>query len=78
MHWSDSVPPKGDFRITLTGDWAPVRAYAQPMIDDPVGVYGDLLPVFAESDLNIVNIECVMGERGAPIPKPGPALQGSR
>ncbi len=76
MHWLETPPPKRGVRITFTGDWAPTRAYEAPMVHTPAAVYGDLLPLFNESDLNIVNVECVLGDCGTPIPKAGPALRG--
>jgi poly-gamma-glutamate synthesis protein (capsule biosynthesis protein) len=62
-------------RVTVASDWAAFRTHEEVMRDDPLAVYGDLLPVFQSSDLNIVNVECVLGDAGAPIPKGGPNLR---
>ncbi len=78
MNWFHS-PAFSDsgFRVTVTGDWAPVWTYEELMRRDPAVVYGDLLPLFQASDLNIVNVECVIGEKGAPLSKPGPCIKGA-
>lgn len=67
-----------DFRVTVASDWGALWDYTQLMQDDPIAVYGDLLPLFRESDLNLVNVECALGELGEPIRKAGPALRGAK
>ncbi len=77
MNWfTPIVAPRRRFRVTIGSDWAPIWSYEDVMRKDAASVYGDLLPLFLESNLNIVNLECVLGNRGAPIPKAGPALCG--
>ncbi len=61
--------------MTVASDWAPLEFYLPVMSRDPEAVYGDLLPLLRESDLNLVNVECVLGGAGAPIPKGGPCLR---
>jgi hypothetical protein len=68
---------KSTFRVTIGADWGALWDYADVMQRDPLAVYGDLLPLFRESDLNIVNVECALGEKGAPIKKGGPNLRGA-
>jgi len=68
---------KSTFHVTVGSDWGALWGYADLMQRDPLAVYGDLLPLFRESDLNIVNVECALGERGAPIKKGGPNLRGA-
>ncbi len=63
-------------RITLASEWASLRLLADRMINDPAGVYGDLLPCMQQSDLNIVTIECALGSAGQSIAKGGPNLRG--
>lgn len=67
---------KTGYRVTVASDWAPIWSYEALMQREPLAVYGDLLPILRESDLNIVNVECVLGEKGQPIPKAGPCLRG--
>lgn len=77
MDWFTPRPsPKFGYRITIGSDWAPIWAYEPVLRDHPTAVYGDTLPILQESDLNVVNVECVLGDAGAPIPKPGPCLRG--
>jgi poly-gamma-glutamate synthesis protein (capsule biosynthesis protein) len=71
---SDTSSPTA--RITIASDWGPLWKYEQPMRDSSLGVYGDLLPILRKADLNIVNVECVLGDAGEPIGKPGPNLRG--
>lgn len=70
-----SVAPS--WRMTIGADWAPIRRYADLIAEEPAGIYGDLLPLLAESDLNVFNVEAVLSDKAlAPIPKAGPALIG--
>jgi poly-gamma-glutamate capsule biosynthesis protein CapA/YwtB (metallophosphatase superfamily) len=46
------------------------------MVEHPLAVFGNLLPLFRKSDLNIVNVEAVLGEQGQAILKDGPCLRG--
>ncbi|HWL51602.1 MAG TPA: CapA family protein [Chthoniobacteraceae bacterium] len=75
MNLFEPTEKKGH-RVTIASDWAPIWTYEALMEADPLAVYGDLLPLLRGSDLNIVNVECVLGEKGAPIPKAGPCLRG--
>lgn len=67
---------RAGYRVTIAADWGPLWLYEDLMRRDPLAVYGDLLPVLRDSDLNIVNVECALGDRGAPIIKCGPCLRG--
>ncbi len=80
IDWSSGVFETGlegdgpQWRMTVGGDWAPLRDHVQPMLDGPEAFYGDLMPVLRKADVRVVNFECVLGERGRPIPKGGPNL----
>jgi len=63
-------------RITIAADWAPLRSYGAMMAAGGAAIFGDLVPHLAISDLNIVNVETTLGDKGAPIPKGGPNLRG--
>lgn len=77
MDWFKTTQgAEASYRMIIASDWAPIWSYEALMRRDPAAVYGDLLPVFRESDLNVVNVECVLGDAGAPIPKAGPCLKG--
>lgn len=80
--WTSAAIESGEklnnnVRVTIGSDWLPLRAFEEVIKQDPVAVYGDLLPVLRQSDLNIVNIECTLGETGSPIPKAGPNFQAT-
>jgi poly-gamma-glutamate synthesis protein (capsule biosynthesis protein) len=78
VYQTPNVPHKQlDFRITIAADWGALWDYADLMQNDQLTVYGDLLPLFRESDFNIVNVECALGVKGAPIKKCGPNLRGA-
>jgi poly-gamma-glutamate synthesis protein (capsule biosynthesis protein) len=68
---------KATFRITVASDWGALWDYEPIMQREPLEVYGDLLPLFLDSDLNIVNVECGIGTQGAPILKGGPNLRST-
>lgn len=70
-------PSAPSFRVTVTADWGALWDYETLMQEDSLAVYGDLLPIFRASDLNLVNVECALGEKGAPIKKGGPNLRGA-
>lgn len=77
MNWFSPLSSSRElYRITIGSDWAPIWSYEKLMKENASAVYGDLLPVFQQSDLNIVNVECIIGDAGAPIPKAGPCLKG--
>lgn len=69
--------PTRTFRVTVASDWGALWDYSELMQRDPLAVYGDLLPLFESSDLNLVNVECALDEGGAPIKKGGPNLRGA-
>lgn len=70
------LPHSGEcWRLTIGADWAPIRRFAAPMAEAPATVYGDLLPLFANSDLNVFNVEAVLCDPTlSAIPKDGPPL----
>jgi poly-gamma-glutamate synthesis protein (capsule biosynthesis protein) len=74
---SGTEKQESTFRITIGADWGALWDYTDLMQKDPLAVYGDLLPLFRQSDLNIVNVECALGKKGAPIKKGGPNLRGA-
>jgi poly-gamma-glutamate capsule biosynthesis protein CapA/YwtB (metallophosphatase superfamily) len=64
-------------RLTVASDWGPRGlAYEPHLLARPEGIYGDLLPLLRGSDLNVANVESVLGTAGAPILKGGPNLRG--
>lgn len=76
--WESGIVGDGPrWRVVIAGDWAPRNAYVDLLAAEPEGCYGDLLPVLRDNDLRIVNVETVLGDEGAPIPKNGPHLKGS-
>ena len=64
--------------LVLSADWAPIRAFREPLAACPEEVYGDLLEVLRSADLRIVNLECVLSDRGAPVSKSGSVFKGQR
>lgn len=78
--WTSNIADRGikqanaasTVRLTIGSDWLPLRAYEMKSGDDPLAVYGDILPLLRKSDLNIINVETTLGSSGAAIPKAGP------
>lgn len=62
--------------IIIAGDWAPIRAFSDQILNAPESIYGDLLAVLRESDLRIVNLECPLAADGRPVNKSGAVLRG--
>ena len=64
-------------RIIFTGDWVPewdaktVLPYAELLKKEPVGCYGDVLPLLQSVDLRVVNLECVLDPEGCPPARKG-------
>lgn len=62
-------------RVTIASDWLPRGPHEGLIASDPLRVYGDLLPLLRNSDLNLVNVEGGIGQTGEPIWKDGPNLK---
>jgi hypothetical protein len=41
-------------RLTIGSDWLPARGYEMKSGEGPLAVYGDLLPLLRNSDLNVI------------------------
>lgn len=65
-----------EWSLVVCGDWAPRFGQEQAIAESPLGFYGDLLPMMQETDLAVVNLECVlMDDDLQPIVKDGIAIQ---
>lgn len=77
MDITQGDPAKRQWRMTIAADWGAKQIWGEEdileslMIDRPEQVYGDLLPYIRNSDLRIVNVETVLGDRGAPLAAKG-------
>lgn len=61
--------------LLIGGDTCPInRTEAFALNKDKETIFNDLLPVFKESDLVILNLECPVIEQSTPIVKGGPVL----
>jgi poly-gamma-glutamate capsule biosynthesis protein CapA/YwtB (metallophosphatase superfamily) len=69
--------PSVRIRILVASDWAPIRAFDDPVRTDPEGVYGDLLPALRAADLRIVNCECALTRANRPVWKSGAVFKGT-
>jgi len=63
--------------ILVASDWAPIRAFDEPMRTWPEAVYGDLLPLLRQADLRVVNVECALTAADAPVWKSGAVFKGA-
>ena len=63
-------------KLIFASDLAPIRAFAPLMKADPVGIYGNLLPLLEKSDYNLVNLESPLYSGGDLIVKSGAAFSG--
>lgn len=62
------APPGETATIVLGGDTMLARGVAETILaDGPRHVWGDVLPLLAEGDLALVNLECVVAEGGRPF-----------
>ena len=74
------TPPAGRASrtsILVASDWAPIRAFDQPMRLHPEALYGDLLPILRRADLRIVNLECALTDADTPVWKSGAVFKGA-
>jgi poly-gamma-glutamate synthesis protein (capsule biosynthesis protein) len=62
--------------IVIAGDWAPIRDFSAAILENPAGIYGNLLPVLRDSHLRMVNLECPLTDGGAPVNKSGAVFKG--
>jgi len=74
--WAGSAGTGPEASVILCADWAPIRAFAEPLAADPEAAYGDLLPVLRRADLRIVNLECPLSAGGQPACKSGSVFKG--
>lgn len=68
-------------RVLATGDICPMRGWRLDACfaggaPKAAAVYGDVLPQLADKDLSVTNLELTLSEKGEPIIKDGPVLQG--
>ncbi len=68
--------PGDAITVLVAADWAPIRAFDEPMRTAPEAVYGDLLPALRTADLRIVNCECALTNAGCPVWKSGSVFKG--
>jgi len=74
--WIKNKSVNAEAEIIITGDWAPIRRFADIIKKTPEAIYGDLLPYLRDSDLRITNLECTLfGEN--PVWKSGAVFKGS-
>src|SRR5690606_21023540 len=73
--WTAEDGGVGKARVTIASDWLPLRQFEHMIRENPLEVYGDLLPLIRNSDLNIVNVESPLGICGEKIVKVGPAFR---
>ncbi len=62
-------------RICIAGDWAPIRAFAPIMAQNPAAVYGDLFDPIQAADLKIFNLEAPFSRTGTFIVKSGASFR---
>ncbi len=65
-------------KLCIAGDWAPVRAFARILEDDPEKIYGDLLPGIRSADLSVVNLNAPLSASGQAAIKSGPVFKGKK
>ena len=63
--------------ILVASDWAPIRAFDEPLRVNPEALYGDLLPILRHADLRIVNVECALTDADRPVWKSGAVFKGA-
>ena len=66
-------------KVFLAGDICPTElneSHYKAM--DVQTIFGDVAQVMAENDINVINLECALGEAGAPIAKFGPNLHACK
>jgi hypothetical protein len=65
-----------EWSLVVCGDWAPGPESRQTLIENPLGLYGDLLPIIQQTDLAVVNLEGVLIDDDLqPIVKDGIAIK---
>jgi poly-gamma-glutamate capsule biosynthesis protein CapA/YwtB (metallophosphatase superfamily) len=71
----ESGRSRNRIRICIAGDWAPIRAFAPIMAQDPAAVYGDLAGPIRTADLKIFNLEAPFSRTGTFIVKSGASFR---
>jgi poly-gamma-glutamate capsule biosynthesis protein CapA/YwtB (metallophosphatase superfamily) len=62
--------------VLVASDWAPIRAFDPIIQDDPLAIYGDVLPILRGADLRIVNCECALTTAAKAVWKSGAVFKG--
>ncbi|WP_020589748.1 CapA family protein [Desulfobacter curvatus] len=75
--WSGDAGPTDAASLIITGDWAPIRAFAPLIESDPQAIYGDVLPVLQDADLTVVNLEAPLSDIGSEVCKSGTVFKGN-
>ncbi len=75
--WRNSQAGKAQTEIAFCSDWAPIRGFKQIMLEEPLSVYGDLLPELRDVDMRVVNLECPLIDHGEPVFKSGTVFKGA-
>lgn len=68
---------KDTLSILFSGDFAPCRAFENPVLEKEEQVLGDALPLIQSADLAFVNLECPLTNSNDPISKDGPVLKAN-
>lgn len=63
--------------LIICGDFFPGNRSEQSAINYPKTLWGDVLNIFADADIRIVNLECPLTTYNIPEPKTGPNLKSS-
>lgn len=69
---------KNDIRILIGGDFCPKGLPQDALLQGSVteaDIFGPIQALVRDSDFSIINLECPLSDRGAPIVKTGPLLR---
>lgn len=75
--WSRDAGPTDTATLVISGDWAPIRAFAPLIESDPEAIYGDVLHVLQNADLTLVNLEAPLSDIGREVCKSGAVFKGN-
>ncbi|MDD4891825.1 MAG: CapA family protein, partial [Phycisphaerae bacterium] len=78
LGWVAEASDGPTISVLAAGDLCPIHRVAEPLAAGRIEeVFSDCLPLFADADLTLANLELPLCEGEAPIPKCGPNFQGA-
>ena len=58
--WARQSAETAQYEVCIASDWAPIRAFSQPILDNPEAVYGNLLDELRSSVPDLMLLDVIL------------------